>query len=71
MELLPVRKSSISSAENSGGSDAALRSESRRLRIAGDNKDVDSRSPSTALARDVVSGSDGVGTTEASLNSLS
>jgi len=71
-EMLPrFNKSSASSAEKSGGSEAALRIESLRLRRVGDNSADDSRSLPLAFARDLVSGSEGVGATEASLNSLS
>jgi hypothetical protein len=73
-EILPrfSNKSSASAAVKSGGSDAALKSESRRPRKVGDNRAADSRSrPPFAVARDLISGSDGVGATEASLKSLS
>jgi hypothetical protein len=72
-EMLPrFNKSTASSGVNSGGSDAALKSESRRPRRDGDNRAADSRSrPPFAFARDLVSGSDGVGATDASLKSLS
>ena len=73
LEILPrfVNKSSASSAEKNGGSDASLRIESLRLRRDGDNNAEDSRSRPLGFARDRVSGSEVVGATDASLNSLS
>jgi hypothetical protein len=72
VEMLPrLSKSSASSAEKFGGSEASLKIEFARLRMDGDNNAVDSRSLGFPLARDLVSGSDGVGTTDASLKSLS
>jgi len=73
-EMLPrFNKSSASSAEKSGGSEAALRIESLRLllRIDGDNSADDSKSLPLAFTRERVSESEGVGATEASLKSLS
>jgi hypothetical protein len=73
LEILPrfVNKSSASSVEKKGGSDASLRIESRRFRMDGDNNAEDSRSRPLGFAKDRVSGSEGVGATDTSLNSLS
>jgi hypothetical protein len=72
VEILPrFIKSSTSSAEKFGGSEASLRIESARLRMEGDNKADDSKSLVLGFTRDLVSGSEGVGIAEASLKSLS
>ena len=71
-EMFPrFNNSSASCAEKSGGSEAAPRMESLRLRIEGDRRADDSRSLPLAFATERASGSEGVGATEASWNSLS
>jgi hypothetical protein len=65
-----LNNSSASSGVKDGGSDASLKNELARLRMDGDNNAEDSRSLTFGF-RDLVSGSDGVGATEASWKSLS